>query len=473
MASIFKDRIFRISGGDLSLWIIVGVLMAISVVVVFSSIGSLAYNTSGGETTSYLVSQVRYVLISFSVMFIVHLGDYKVYKRFSYFIFICSILLLLYAYVDGVEINGEKRWLRILGFTFQPADILKIGVMMVLSLQLSGRQREIANSKIIPDLLPRAWRGEGAAEKQISIIVRNTIPIILPIVITSALVLITNLSTAIIIFVACFFMLYIARVRLVELGKLIVVAVVGFLLILCFMKVFGVGRADTWINRIESFVSSDDGDSESDMQKKFQEQQAKITVASGWLLGKGPGQSTQRSNLPHPYSDYAYAFIIEEYGFLGGLLVLFMYLFIFYRAVMIFIRSNHSYAVFLVLGLTMIITIQALFHIGVSVSIFPVTGQPLPIISKGGSSLLFTSVMFGMILGISRQTNEEKRARDEQVARELIEDLDQIIIEEHLGVDEDGQEVVLNRFFEDDEAPTHAGILWNRIEEDEDDKDNS
>jgi len=155
------------------------------------------------------------------------------------------------------------------------------------------------------------------------------------------------------------------------------------------------GRVGTWQNRIESFVS---GDSEDN----YQVEQSKIAIATGGFLGKGPGNSTQRNFLPHPYSDFIYAIIIEEYGFLGGLIILILYLFLLYRAGVIVRKSNRTFAAFLAIGLTISLTFQAIINMGVAVHLFPVTGQTLPLVSMGGSSILFTGVAFGIILSVSR-----------------------------------------------------------------------
>ena len=466
MTSIFKDRLRHITGGDVALWSIIIFLMLFSILVVFSSTGSLAYDKNNGETTSYLVEQIIYVGISFLAMYIVHLIDYHFYRRHGMKIFYVAVAMMVATFIFGVEINGEKRWLSIMGITFQPSDTLKIALVIVLSLQLSSRQKSIDKIRILPSLSYYNWKTHPV--RNVNILIRNTVPIIGPIAISALLVVITNLSTAMIICLAAFIMLYIGRVRIGELLKLMFVTFAVFLLVVFTLKALGVGRADTWVSRMTThFQTNSDEDNTEDTAVQFQQEQARITIASGWIMGKGPGQSTQRSNLPHPYSDYAYAFIVEEYGIFGGMLILFAYIWIFYRAISIFMRSDNSFPIFLVLGLSLIITIQAFIHIGVSVTLFPVTGQTLPIISKGGSSLLFTSIMFGMILGVSRQIDEDKEAKEKEITRKiLLDDWQQILIEENIGIDENGKQVVISKLFKDDKVEFNsAGVIWKNKDE--------
>lgn len=237
------------------------------------------------------------------------------------------------------------------------------------------------------------------------------------------------------------------------------------------LKVSGVGRVDTWISRIENFVMDDENsDGKTLSAEQYQVHQAKIAVASGWLAGRGPGNSTQRSNLPHPYSDYAYAFIIEEYGVLGALFLLGCYLWIFYRAIVIFRKCDTAFPSLLVLGLSLMITLQALLHMGVSVDAAPVTGQTLPLISLGGSSLLFTCMSLGMILGVSRQQNRIEQLKLLEEKRKLIvEEWEHVVVEKASGKEDKGQKQdngnIRGRYDDDFDF---EGVIW-----DERHKDNS
>lgn len=208
-------------------------------------------------------------------------------------------------------------------------------------------------------------------------------------------------------------MLYMGRVRVRELWRLVALVVVAMVLAVSFMYVFDIGRSHTWVNRlgIGSLIGETEQIAEQSDDDNLQQEQARIAIASGGLLGKGPGNSTQRSNLPHSYSDFAYAFIVEEYGFVGAMGILFLYLCIFFRGIVTFRRCGTAFPSLLVLGLCLMITFQAICNMLVSVCIFPVTGQTLPLISLGGSSIVFTCVALGLILGISRQVKEQSLDR--------------------------------------------------------------
>jgi cell division protein FtsW len=242
----------------------------------------------------------------------------------------------------------------------------------------------------------------------------NTVPLLLPIALSCAVIVPSNLSTALILFATCFVMLFIGRVRLRDLGKLLMVMIFVGLLVagMAFVanKAMGAGddgeddrgvlsRSGTWSARIERFLGG---------EKSYQVEQAEIAIAVGGLTGRGAGESTQRGILPEAESDYAYAFVIEEYGSLmGGLVVLLLYLWVFFRGIVIFRKCGTAFPALLVLGLALLITMQALINMMVSTNMIPSTGIALPLISKGGSSELFLSFALGMMLGVSRQTQEQ------------------------------------------------------------------
>ena len=208
-------------------------------------------------------------------------------------------------------------------------------------------------------------------------------------------------------------MLFIGRVRVRELWRLIALVVVVMAAAVMVMYMFNIGRSHTWVNRLglgDALSKTEQVQVQND-EDNLQEEQAQIAIASGGITGKGPGNSTQRSNLPHAYSDFAYAFIVEEYGLVGSCLILFLYLCVFFRGIVIFQRCGTALPSLLVLGLSLMITLQALINMMVSVGYFPVTGQTLPLISLGGSSVVFTSLSLGIILGVSRQMKEQSLDR--------------------------------------------------------------
>lgn len=403
--------------GDRSLWIMIAALCVISLLVVYSSTASMAYRNVGGDTSYYLSRQARFILLGFILIWVVHWIDIKHYLRFAPGLLKISIALMILTYFLGETRNDASRWIKIpgIGLTFQPSDAIKVTLMMSLALALGKRQEIIDRIPILPSFSSRSWR-ENAA-KNFDILRYNTKKMVFPILFSCLVIFPSNLSTAVIIFVCSMFVLWVGRVRLGQIWKLVwSVGVVG-VIIISGMYALGVGRAQTWVNRVENHIFPQQLQEKiNDDEVGFQEEQAKIAIASGGITGKGPGNSTQRSQLPHPYSDFAFAFIVEEYGFVGGFIVMLLYLWIFYRARVIVYNAKSATAGLLVLGLAMVMTFTAFIHIFVSVGIIPVTGQPLPIISLGGSSVLFNCISFGIMLSVSRQCQEDMEHQRRELA---------------------------------------------------------
>ncbi len=402
----FFDRMFS---GDRALWIIIAFLAVVSLLVVYSSTASMAYRKAGGDTAHYFFSQLKFILLGFFIMVMVHRINYQKYARFTGLLFWVALGFMALTFVIGVNLNSAARWIRIplIGITFQPSDFLRVALIAVLAQQLAKRQNYIARIPILPALTPGAWRRNP--KKNMDILTTTTIPLLGPIAVACGAIFFSNFSTSAITFFTCWVMLYIGRVRARELWRLIALVVLAMVLAVSIMATFNIGRSRTWVNRLglggtvnqteQVVVQRDDDD--------LQKEQALIAIASGGLAGKGPGNSTQRSNLPHAYSDFAYAFIAEEYGLVGAVVILFLYLCVFFRSIVIFQRCGTALPSLLVLGLGLMITLQAISNMMVSVGYFPVTGQTLPLISLGGSSVIFTSLALGIILGISRQMKEQ------------------------------------------------------------------
>ncbi len=395
----------RLFGGDRALWIIIATLAVVSILVVYSSTASMAYRKAGGDTTHYVMNQIKFIVLGFGCMFAVHRIPYQLYARFAKLGFIMALGFMALTFFIGVNLNDASRWIRIpiVGLTFQPSDFLKVTLVMVLAQQLAKRQTIIDRIPILPSFNPADWSAKNNKNKDIFF--HTTIPLLLPVVLACGAIFFSNFSTAAITFGTCWIMLMIGRVRMRELFRLLAAIIIPMIFILGVMAAAGVGRAQTWVNRLKDFVGTEQVEQDSD--DNLQVRQAKIAIATGGIFGKGPGNSTQRANLPHSYSDFAYAFIAEEYGVMGAAVVLILYLWIFFRAILIFQKCGTAFPSFLVLGLSLMITMQALCNMLVSVNLFPVTGQALPLISLGGSSLLFTSIALGMILGVSRQVQEK------------------------------------------------------------------
>lgn len=407
-------------GGDVTLWIIAVVLAVVSLLVVYSSTGAAAITGGGGSHTSVLVRQLGIVAMGLVVIYLVHKVNYQFYGRIVWGAYAVALAFTLLVYFIG-EVNPDApdapRWIRIpiVNFTFQPSDFLKVATVMVVARELARRQKTIDTTPLFPPLSRRRWRQTDGGRT----LRETTLPLLLPIVLSCIVIFPTNLSTALILFATCFVILFTGRVRLRDLVLLAAVpAVFGFLTLGAFCawgkltrggsdpgevrteQYGGVfARAGTWCSRVESFFSD---------EKPYQVEQARIAIAAGGLTGRGAGESIQRDNLPLAESDYAYAFIIEEYGaIVGGLGVLLLYLWIFFRAILIFRKCGTAFPSLLVLGLALLITLQALANMMVSTNMIPSTGLTLPLISKGGSSELFLSLALGMMLGVSRQTREQ------------------------------------------------------------------
>lgn len=418
-----KIRIPRFSagvfGGDRALWVVIVALAIVSLLVVYSSTASMAYKEAGGDTSHYVTRQFAFQVIGFITIFVVHRVNYQTYAKYTRLLFVCALGLMLLTFFVGVDLNDASRWLRIPGtsYTFQPSDFLRVTVVMMLAKALAKRQNTIANSRLFPMIaIPYSTLSERQRRRNAEIIRDTMLPLLVPVGLACGLIVMSSLSTAAMVFVTCLVMLYVGRVKVRELGKLVVIVLVAGVLFVALMAVSGSGRGKTWVNRLKAFAPIEQVDEKSTVDN-LQEEQAKIAIASGGIIGKGPGNSTQRANLPHSYSDFAYAFIIEEYGLIGGIVVLALYLWLFFRTVMISRKCERVFPRLLVLGLGIMIVMQAFINMMVSVGLFPVTGQTLPLISMGGSSLVFTSLALGMILGVSRQMQENSlQTAKEEVA---------------------------------------------------------
>jgi len=371
--------------GDRIIWMVAFLLMIVSLLVVYSATGTLAYRFKEGDTTYYFLKQLMFLGVGFMIMYFTHLMPYNLFSKFGKILLYACIPLLLVTLLFGANLNQASRWLVIpgLGFTFQTSDFAKLALIIFVSKSLAQKQDQIKDFK------------------------GTFLPLIAYIGVVCVLILPANFSTAALLGLVCMLLLFIGRISIKHLGALMGVAVVVFgLFILIASNTSLGGRIGTWQSRMESFVDGKDGGG------GYQVEQGKIAIATGGILGKGPGNSTQRNYLPHPYSDFIYAIIIEEYGLVGGIVVLFLYLFLLFRAGVIVRKSKRTFPAFLAVGLTLMLVFQALVNMAVAVHLFPVTGQPLPMVSMGGSSLLFTSLALGIILSVSRSMEEAENDKN-------------------------------------------------------------
>jgi cell division protein FtsW len=352
--------------GDPVIWMVVMLLAIISILVVYSAVGSLAYRNME-VVEVYLVKHSALVLLSLFAMWVAHKVDYRYYSKISRFALIISVPLLIFAWKSGTTINDASRWITIpvIKQVFQPSDLAKLALIASLASMLSKRQQNIGDIK------------------------ESLIPIMVWIGVLCTLIAMTDLSTATLLFATCMVVMYIGRVPMKYLAMLVVVGMLVGVTAMSFGQ-----RGDTAKSRIANFMDR--------TEMPFQAEQSHIAIATGGIAGKGPGQSDQRNFLPHPYSDFVYAIIIEEYGMIGGIFILCLYLVLLYRGMRAAARSERAFGGLLSAGLSFAIVIQAMVNMAVVVGLVPITGLTLPFLSMGGTSLLFTGISLGIIQSVAR-----------------------------------------------------------------------
>lgn len=366
--------------GDKVIWGVVIILSVFSILAVYSSTTTLAYRFKQGNTEYYLLKHLGILVFGFILMYAAHKIKYVYYARISQIAVFVSIPLLLYTLIFGASINEASRWTTLPGVNvmFQPSDFAKLALIMFVARMLAKKQENIKDFNA------------------------GFIPVLLPILAICFLILPANFSTAAILFVTCVVLMFIGRVNMKYLfgmagiGVILLLLFVGFL----FISPKSSGRLGTWQNRIENFSS---GNSE----ENYQVEQAKIAIAKGGVIGQLPGNSMQKNFLPNPFNDFIYAIITEEYGILGAVLVLFMYLILLFRGIVIVAKAPGNYGAFLAIGVTFSLVFQAMINMAVAVNLLPVTGQPLPLVSMGGTSIWFTSIAIGIILSVSKELENE------------------------------------------------------------------
>lgn len=397
-------------GGDKPLWVIFIIFAFLSVFVVYSSTTSSLYgSTSAVHHLSRLVKQLAYVFVGVGAVWVVHKFDYQTYHRLAKAAYYFSLFLMVLTMFVGVRKFDAQRWLEIpiIHITFQPSDLLKVTTVLMLSLQLARRQKLVDRQTLFPGW--RMWRDNSV--KAFEIFKSHTLPVFGPIMLSCGIIAPENLSTALLMGGTSVILLIIGRVSWRDIGRFLLLAVVGGGLLIGAMELKSAttdegNRTGTWGKRINAFFHPEKV-REDDPDYFYQIDQATIAIAMGEIAGRGAGKSVQRHMLPKAESDYAFAFLVEEYGFLGAVLVLVLYLWIFYRAIVIFNRCGTAFPCLLVLGLAFLITSQGLLNMMVATGMMFQTGLALPLISQGGSSELFTSIAMGMILGVSRQIEEK------------------------------------------------------------------
>jgi cell division protein FtsW len=362
--------------GDRWIWLIIILLSIISIMVVYSSTSTLAFKRGVGVEKLLLTKHVIFVLIGIAMIYIAHLLDYRYYAGISKILMIITVPLLMYTLIFGANVNDASRWVKIpvIGLTFQTSDLAKLALITFLARMLTKKQENIKNVK------------------------EAFVPIMGSVCVVFVLIAWANLSTALMLFGVSILLLIIGRISI---KQILLVCAGGFVLLL-FVAFLG-PRREVYKSRINTYLHPELQNSD----KTFQSDHSKIALASGGFFGKGPGNSIEKNFLPHPYSDFVFAMIIEEYGTIGGVIVMTLYLILLYRCIKIVTRAPKAFGALLAAGLSFSLTIQAFANMAVAVGLGPVTGVPLPLVSMGGTSLLFTSIAFGIILSVSKDVEEQ------------------------------------------------------------------
>ncbi len=351
----------------------------------------MAFKERGGNTEFFLMKQAVFVTIGIFLTWVSYKLHYMRYMRLAPILLMISIPLLLYTMFFGADINQAKRWIMIplLDISFQTSDLAKLALIIFVARSLAIKQDFIKDFK------------------------QAFLPIILPVIIVCALIAPADLSTAALLFVTCLLMMFIGRISLkfvlmLGLSGIAVISLI-FLLGLVFPDMI---RSTTWITRVTEFLSP--------TETVYQVEQAKIAIASGEWFGVGPGNSFQRNFVPYAYADCIFAIICEEYGMIGGFVLILIYLWLLFRCISIVTRSPKAFGAILAMGLALNIVIQAFANISVSVQLVPATGLTLPMVSMGGTSLLFTCISMGIILSVSRYVEQAEEKKKELNEIELI-----------------------------------------------------
>ena len=366
--------------GDRTIWMVTFFLSLISILAVYSAISTLAYKAKG-NSLFFLFKHGGMIVLGFMVMYFVHRMAFRYFSRLSKILLLVAAGLLAYALFFGQNLNDANRWISIpfTGLTFQPSDFAKIALIIYVGRTLAVNRERLDDFK------------EGV------------IPVLWPIGLICGLILPANFSTAAMLAGICFLMMFMAGVPFRHMSKLFAAGVGMILFIIVIGETTGFPkRYATWKNRI---VNSMDENSEGNYQIDL----AKYAIHEGGVIPKGPGSGSSRNFLPHPYSDMIYPFIIEEYGSIfGGISLVLLYLILLYRTIKLSINNPKLGAQLTALGLAFLLVIQAFINMAVAVSLFPTTGQPLPLVSMGGTSTLFTCLALGIILSICRSKDEQE-----------------------------------------------------------------
>ncbi len=364
--------------GDRVLWAIIVLLSLISMVAVYSAVANLAYRNSGGAVSGYLFKHAVILGFGLVIIYIGHLLAYTKYSRWAPSLLIVALLLLVLTQIFGTEINGARRWLTVPFFnlTFQSSDFAKLALILFVARAIGSKQDVIKDFK------------------------EAFMPIILPVLAVCLLIALSDLSSAIMLFVICILMMVVGRVAMQYIVMLILLGISVFSILVMVGSKYPnlVPRAATWEKRIETYFNP----AAAKVDDRRQITGAMIAIANGGVIGVGPGNSTQRHTLYSAQSDFIYSIIVEEYGAVGGILIISIYLLLFFRVIRLVTRSSKAFGAMVAFGIGLSLLLQAFLNIAVNLDLLPVTGLTLPLVSMGGTSTLFTCISLGILMSVSK-----------------------------------------------------------------------
>jgi cell division protein FtsW len=345
---------------------------------VFSSVSTLAYTDRDGEVSFYLMKHGAFLGFGLVVIYVCHLMAYTKYSRWAPGLLVVAFVVLLLTMWIGPEINSARRWLQVpfTSMTIQTSEFAKLALIIFVARSIGSKQDVIKDFK------------------------EAFLPIILPILGICMLIAINDLGSAAMLFFICMLMMVVGRVAMQYIVMLILLGICVFSMMVMVGSKYPelIPRAKTWEKRIETYMNPEMASADD----RYQISKAQIAISNGGIIGVGPGNSTQRNYVPSAHSDFIYAIIVEEYGFIGGCVVIGLYVLLFFRIVALVTKSSKAFGAMVAFGIGLSMLLQAFYNIAVNLDLVPVTGITLPFVSMGGTSILLTCISFGVILSVSK-----------------------------------------------------------------------
>ncbi|MCR8668288.1 FtsW/RodA/SpoVE family cell cycle protein [Aestuariibaculum sp. M13] len=383
------QALFKNIKGDRLIWAIVALMAILSFLPVYSAASNLAYKGENSNTFAFFIKHFMHLFLGFAIMYGVHKIPYRYFRGLSLIMIPVVLVLLGITMLQGTTIDGANasRWIQIpiVGMSFQTSTFAAVVLLVYVARYMSKMKDEVITFK------------------------ESILPLWMPVFLVLALILPANLSTAAIIFLMVLMLVFLGGYPIRYLAVIIGSGILALAMFVLVAKAFpGVmpNRVDTWMSRIENFSNNEDTEADYQIEK------AKIAIASGGIQGVGPGKSIQKNFLPQSSSDFIFAIIVEEYGSIGGVFIMVMYMWLLFRIVIVAQKADTVFGKLLALGVGLPIVFQALINMAVAVELFPVTGQTLPLISSGGTSIWMTCLAIGIVLSVSAQREEIKEQEE-------------------------------------------------------------